>query len=404
MQKAEEFLEQNYQRLRQLKLSDKCEVWSALSKVSGEFVIIKVINSTGLPCAELKNFQFKLPAKVIYCAEEDGKTFIVEEFIEGKSLLERLEEKNFLSETEAEKILLQMCDGLKELHARKIIHRDIKPSNLILQADGRIRLIDFDAARIFKEEQEADTNLLGTRGYAPPEQYGLGQTDPRSDIYSLGVTMKILLGASYDGRLKKILDKCTAYDPAQRFQSSEDLRRKILFDKFFGRAKKFAALAAIVFGILLVTNLPAVEAPSEIKTFTTQEDFQRSIGGLRFGDSIETMQKIFGTAKEIRVAKDLPDTFYYEYDDVVVTVKNNFVTGIATYTAAVADDKGIRQGDSLDKVLATYGAGGWEVDGDDGTTFYEYPFESERGTFVMRFAVKNNAVEYISLRLDNDQD
>lgn len=132
MQKAEEFLEQNYQLLRQLKLSDKCEVWSALSRQSGEFVIIKVVNSTGLPCAELKNFQFKLPAKIIYCAEEDGKTFIVEEFIEGKSLLERLEEKNFLSETEAEEILLRMCDGLKELHAQKIIHRDIKPSNLIL--------------------------------------------------------------------------------------------------------------------------------------------------------------------------------------------------------------------------------------------------------------------------------
>lgn len=129
-----------------------------------------------------------------------------------------------------------------------------------------------------------------------------------------------------------------------------------------------------------------------------------SLGGLKFGDSIETMQKIFGTAKEIRVAKDLPDTFYYEYTDVVVTVKDNFVTGIATYTAAVADDKGIRQGDSLDKVLAAHGTEGWQVEGDDGTTFYEYPFESERGTFVMRFAIKNNVVEYISLRLDSDRD
>ena len=173
MQKAEEFLEQNYQRLRQLKLSDKCEVWSALSKVSGEFVIIKIVNSTGLPCAALKNFQFKLPAKIIYCAEEDGKTFIVEEFIEGKSLLERLEEKNFLSEAEAEEILLQMCDGLKELHAQKM-------------QGARIRLIDFDAARIFKDEQAADTNPLGTRGYAPPKQYGLGQTDRPRATFSIG--------------------------------------------------------------------------------------------------------------------------------------------------------------------------------------------------------------------------
>ena len=321
MQKAEKFLEQNYQRLRQVKLSDKCEVWSALSRQGGEFVIIKVVNSTGLPYATLKNFQFKLPAKIIYCAEEDGKTFIVEEFIEGRSLLERIEQKNFLSESEAEKILLQMCDGLKELHEQKIIHRDIKPSNMILQADGRIRLIDFDAARIFKDNKATDTELLGTKSYAPPEQYGFGQTDPRSDIYSLGVTIKNLLGKGYGGRLKKILDKCTAYDPAQRFQSADELRRKILAAKYLSVAKKIAALAAIVLGVSSIINLSAVEAPIDFNA--PRADFQGAIGGLKFGDSIETMREIFGSAKEIRVSEDLPDTFFYEYADVVITVKDN---------------------------------------------------------------------------------
>ena len=352
----------------------------------------------------MKKFPFKLPAKIFFCAEEDGKTFTVEEFIEGESLLERLEQQNFLSESEAEEILLQMCDGLKELHGRKIIHRDIKPSNMILQADGRIRLIDFDAARIFKDEQETDTNLLGTRGYAPPEQYGCGQTDPRSDIYSLGVTIKNLLGEGYDGRLKKILDKCTAYDPARRFQSTDELRRQILFDKFFGRAKKIAALTAVLSGIFFIVNLSAVEAPTEKNFEAARADFPLSIGKLKIGDSIERVKEILGTSNEIRVSEDLPDTFFYEYDDVVVTVKNNLVMGIATYTAAVADSKGIRQGDSLDKVIAAYGAGGWEVESEDGATFYEYPFESERGTFVMRFAIKNDVVEYISLRLDNERD
>lgn len=166
----------------------------------------------------------------------------------------------------------------------------------------------------------------------------------------LGVTIKILLGASYDGRLKKILDKCTAYDPAQRFQSADELRRKILFDKFFVKAKKLAALTAVVLGIFLITNLPTVEAPIDFNA--PRADFQGAIGGLKFGDSIETMRKIFGSAKEIRVSENLPDTFYYEY-------------------AAVADSKGIRQGDSLDKVLAAYGAGGWQVEGED-EIFYEY--------------------------------
>ena len=116
-----------------------------------------------------------------------------------------------------------MCDGLKELHEHNIIHRDIKPSNLILQS-GKIRLIDFDAARIFKEGKAEDTKLLGTKGYAPPEQYGSGQTDQRSDIYSLGVTMKNLLGSNCKGHLKKILDKCTAYDPKNRFQNVDELK------------------------------------------------------------------------------------------------------------------------------------------------------------------------------------
>lgn len=188
-----EFLGFRFERLKLLKRSDKGEVWLASSKQSGELVIIKRVALTGLPYDVLKNFSFKLPAKILFCAEDKADTVIVEEFIQGESLLERLEQKNFLSELQAREILLQMCDGLKELHEQKIIHRDIKPSNMILQGE-RIRLIDFDAARIFKEGQETDTKLLGTKGYAPPEQFGSGQTDNRSDIYSLGVTMKNLLG------------------------------------------------------------------------------------------------------------------------------------------------------------------------------------------------------------------
>lgn len=209
-------------------------------------------------------------------------------------------------------------------------------------------------------------------------------------------------GEDYDDCLKKILDKCTAYDPAQRFQSVDDLRRKILAAEYLIEAKKLIALAVIAFGIFFVMDLPYVETPTEENFNEVREDFNISIGGLKFGDSIDTMRKIFGMSNEIRISEDLPDTFYYEYKDVVVTVKNNFVIGIATYTDVFADSKGIRQGDSLDKVIAAYGADVWKVESEDGEVFYEYPFESERGLFVMRFAIKDNVVEYISLRLDND--
>ena len=112
--------------------------------------------------------------------------------------------------------------------------------------------------------------------------------------------------------------------------------------------------------------------------------------------------QFFGAENEIRPSEDFPNTFYHEYKDVVVTVKNNLVRGIATYTDAVKDNRGIRQGDNAQKVFDVYGAEYWKIEAEDGETFYEYPFEATDGTSaVMRFAIKNNLVEYISLRVEN---
>ena len=130
--------------------------------------------------------------------------------------------------------MLQLCDGLIMLHRKGIIHRDIKPSNIILQAVGGhdfVRLIDYDAARIVKEEQKEDTRLLGTKGYAPPEQYGYGQTDQRSDIYSLGITFKEMLGENYNGWLRPILQKCTEVDARSRYQTVADLKKALLYHR-----------------------------------------------------------------------------------------------------------------------------------------------------------------------------
>ena len=237
-----EFLEFRFEKLKLLKRSERGEVWLASARQSGELVIIKRVALTGLPYDLIKKFSFTLPPKVYFCAEDDAETIIVEEFIQGETLSERP-----LSKSEAEKILLQMCDGLKELHERKIIHRDIKPSNLILQGD-KIRLIDFDAARIFKDGKEADTNLLGTKGYAPPEQFGSGQTDSRSDIYSLGITIKNLLGNNGDGRLKKILDKCTELDPKNRFQNVDELKSALTAEE----PRKFPVQATLIFITVII--------------------------------------------------------------------------------------------------------------------------------------------------------
>ena len=219
-----EFLKFRYEKLKLLKRSERGEVWLAQTRQSGDLVIIKRVRAVGLPYDLLRRSEFTLPANIFYCVEDSEETVIVEEFIQGEHL-------HRLSEPQARQILLQMCDGLKELHEQKIIHRDIKPSNMILQGE-RIRLIDFDAARLYKDGKEEDTQLLGTKGYAPPEKYGNGQTDPRSDIYSLGVTFKELLGTNCGGRLKDILDKCTAYYPDDRFQDVDELKDALTMEDF----------------------------------------------------------------------------------------------------------------------------------------------------------------------------
>lgn len=215
--------------------------------------------------------------------ERDEKLIVVEEYIDGQTLEEiLLYRPNALDEAAAEKILLQLCDALAAIHAQNIICRDLKPSNIMLTEKFFVKLTDFGIARIFKPDTAADTETLGTKGYAPPEQYGLfdlGQSDPRSDIYALGVTLKELLGKDYGGRLKKILDKCTAQDPARRFQSADELRDAVTRSKIFGRVKKIFVAATIGLTIFFlpqtldVSDSPPVveEIPIEPEKFSESD-------------------------------------------------------------------------------------------------------------------------------------
>ena len=403
---VEKFIEFRYKKIARLKEPDnRGEVWPAQCRQSGEFVILKRVRLTGLPYAEMQNFSFKLPAKIIYCAEDESETLIVEEFIQGEILSDRLARKKFLSESEAREILLQMCDGLRELHARKIIHRDIKPSNLILR-DGRIRLIDFDAARIFKPDKIADTELLGTKGYAPPEQYGGGQTDERSDIYSFGVTIKVLLGDDYNGRLKKILDVCTEFDPKNRFRSVDELRRAILLKRYSDKVKLagiFVAFVAAIFPVPAqidsgIQSLRIVDG----KILAHDDEFNFSLGKLKLGDSVEIMRDIYGHEKNITPA-DTPNHRHCKYEKILVTLAGNSVVGLVSYAEEIQTERGLHQGATLDEMIAAYGRRA-AVYEDNELTLHEYPFVSAQGNLaVMRFAVKNNTVDYISLRLANEE-
>jgi serine/threonine protein kinase len=135
----------------------------------------------------------------------DDKHFLVMDFIEGRSLSDLLEERQ--SPFPESRVLdwgNQLSEVLHYLHSQTppIVYRDLKPDNIIASTNKeRLRLIDFGAARTFKPQQGKDTTAIGTPGYAPPEQYGMGQTDARSDVYALGATLHQLL---------------TLHDPGQR--------------------------------------------------------------------------------------------------------------------------------------------------------------------------------------------
>ncbi|MBQ9512842.1 MAG: serine/threonine protein kinase, partial [Lachnospiraceae bacterium] len=155
--------------------------------------------------------------------EEDGRLIVIEEYIEGGALDAHLQKEGTLPEEEALRILKEICKGLSFLHyaTPQIVHRDLKASNVMLTKDGAVKLIDYDAAKTVKEGAGKDTVLIGTEGNAAPEQYGFAQSDGRTDIYALGILMKRLFPDT--PRYAHIIQKATQMDPANRYQTVEEL-------------------------------------------------------------------------------------------------------------------------------------------------------------------------------------
>ncbi len=160
-----------------------------------------------------------------------GENAVVTEYVEGRVL----SAERPMPEGEVRMIGISLFSALNELHKNNIIHKDIKPSNIMLTNDGTVKVIDYGISRTFKPGGTSDTVNLGTRGYAPPEQFGFAQTDFRSDIYAAGVTLfELLTGgkpidklSEYSGALKPVIRKCVSLDPAMRYSSAEEAKRAL---------------------------------------------------------------------------------------------------------------------------------------------------------------------------------
>lgn len=166
------------------------------------------------------------------CVADDGKLIVVEEYVQGRSLKQVLDEQGLLNEEQAYEIAVQLVDILVRLHQLEsaIVHRDIKPSNIIIEKNGHVNLIDFNAARHVNADKNEDNRMLGTVYFAAPEQFGFGQSDERTDIYGLGATINYIMTGDKPGagiaecRFSDILKKCLMVDAKDRYQSAEELR------------------------------------------------------------------------------------------------------------------------------------------------------------------------------------
>jgi serine/threonine protein kinase len=181
--------------------------------------------------------------------EQNGRPTLVMEFVPGQPLEQRLHEANApLLEQQVLSYGIQVARVLHYLHTRTppIIYRDLKPSNIMVTPEGVLKLIDFGVARTYKARKAKDTIAMGSAGYAPPEQYGKGQTDSRSDVYALGATLLHLLtnmppiplqtpapgsirkmNPSVDAQTEQVLIKAMALDPNQRHKSAAEFERAL---------------------------------------------------------------------------------------------------------------------------------------------------------------------------------
>lgn len=178
--------------------------------------------------------RFKGVPVITELIESDETLIVIEDYISGHSI-EELLEKGPLDRDDAIYVINQLCDILKPFHSCEpsIIHRDIKASNVIIDNEGKVYLIDFDASKVVIRGKNRDTELIGTEEYAAPEQYGFGQSDMRTDIYALGILMnKMLTGKFpseelYKGELSDVVKKATEIDPDKRYQNVEELKNAV---------------------------------------------------------------------------------------------------------------------------------------------------------------------------------
>lgn len=307
-----------------------------------------VVQSAIAEANMIKQLDHPSIVRIVDIIDNPDVIYIIEDYIEGETLNTILEENGAQPQELVIEWAMQICEALEYLHTRKpaIIYRDMKPSNVMLKPDGNIKIIDFGIAREYKEQSLGDTVSLGTKGYAAPEQFGgKGQTDARTDIYCLGVTLYHLVtghspcdppyeiypirhwNPQLDPGLEAIVEKCTQLNPNDRYQSCSELLYALQHYQENGAAyrakqkKKLgmfiaSAAASFLFATVGVTGLL-------MRNHTNNEDYNQNMLWAEKAATSEEKVQYYGKAIEIKTDKIEPYIGMVNAykDDTVFTVE-----------------------------------------------------------------------------------
>lgn len=250
------YLLDHYRIIKEIGRGGMSTVYLAVDEFRNKSVAVKValkentidfgsiVQSLNAEVDIMKRLAHPFLPRIYDVIEKPDMMVIIMDYIEGRTVKSIIEEYGAMTEDQVIKIGRQLCEALQYLHQMTppIIYRDMKPGNIMMRPNGDVMLIDFGTAREFKERNLADTTCLGTVGYAAPEQFGgMGQTDARTDVYGLGVTLYHLItnmnpseppyeikpireiNPTLSKQLECIIKKATQRDPNERYQSVEEM-------------------------------------------------------------------------------------------------------------------------------------------------------------------------------------
>ncbi len=215
------------------RLSQKngCEALKIRHKQQGKDFVLHILPKYNSVYETLCGISFEGLPQIYDCFVCDDGMVVLEEYIDGITLDTNMQAQKYTKRS-AVKVVKKLCAAIDILHQNGIVHRDIKPENVMIDINGRVVLIDFNAARKMSKKSR-DTIIMGTVGYASPEQLGLTQTDARTDVYAVGVLLNVLVTGvlpterHIKGYLGHVVRKCTAINPDERYQTVIQLAKKL---------------------------------------------------------------------------------------------------------------------------------------------------------------------------------